>query len=68
MTGPERDQVIDSYKHAQDKDAGRTVEDALRDERDVAEGELLDIAAHLGCSRGEIIETIRQLQKEAGCK
>lgn len=54
----EADEVLDSYKRDLDRDTERTLEDALREERDEARSKLRDIAVMLGCHVDKIIPVL----------
>lgn len=56
--------VLDSYKRDRDRDKGRTVEDALREERNEARSKLREIGLTLGCVVDEIMPTLALMEKQ----
>lgn len=60
----EHEEVIDSYKRDLDGDAGRIIEDALREERNEARAKLDEIALTIGCPIDEIVPTLALMQKQ----
>jgi hypothetical protein len=58
------DQVIDSYKRDRDRKTERTIEDALREERNEARAKLIEIALKLGCPVDEILPRLSLMEKQ----